>query len=242
MSQQQFARRPATIFNDYKYDMPKSTKPVDGARFPATWTWEIGNNGKIYFKVNDGIFGQQDANAKNKEVELSWQQRNQLLLVLKEAIDNPNFETSQVIVSKKLWNKAQNKPNDTPSVMATFTIIRTKTGEIRVNFARGTYELMFVMNDEKLSIKTKGADGQVVDNVGLASRTYTMSFINFSSKFLDQEEWSRYSREEKNKGGNGGNNNNGGGGNKYGNNNGGGNGGGGNQTKDFDDEDFDMDF
>lgn len=238
MSQQpQFPRRPATIFNDFKYDMPKSTKPVDGARFPATWTWEIGVNGKIHFKVNDGIYGQQDANAKNKEVELSWLQRGQLLFVLQEAVNNKDFETSQVVISKKLYNNSTKRFNDTPTVMATFTIIRTKTGEIRVNFARGTYELMFVFNDDKLIIRTKTADG-TIENVGLASRAYTNSFIAFSTKFLDHEEWARYTREDKKAGGAGGQ----GGGQGGGNNTQGGGGGGQSSGRDFDDEDMDMDF
>lgn len=243
----QFPRRPETIFNDYKYDMPKSTKPVDGAKYPATWNWEIGLNGKIHIKINDGIYGQQDQNAKNKEVELNFLQRNQLLYVLEQAASDKDFESSQVLIQKKLFNRQTNRMNDTPSLQATFTIIRTKSGEIRVNFARGTYELMFIMNDDNLIIRSKGVDGTVNENPGLASRAYVMAFCSFSRRFLDNEEWTRYARAPKGgvagaggQGGQGGGNRFSGGGNS--NNSGGGNGGGGNQApKDFDDE-IDMDF
>lgn len=236
MQQQQFPRRPQTIFNDFKYDMPKSTKPVEGAKFPATWMWEIGNNGKIYFKVNDGIYGQNDQNAKNKEVELTFIQRNQLFFILEEAVRDKDFTSSQVIISKQQWNRAANRMNDEPSVQATFTIVRTKEGEIRINFARGTYELMFVMNDNKLIVRSKDVDG-VKENVGLASRAYVSAFVRFSQKFLDAEEWNRYTREtkESKSGGAGGGNNN-----RYQNNNSTG-GGSNNAPKDFDD-DIDMDF
>ena len=192
-----FPRRPATLFNDFKFAMPRSTKPVEGAKYPATWTWEIGLTGKIMFKVNDGIYGTEDRNAKNKEVELNAFDRNSLLFVLQEAVSDKDFASTQVFIRAKLYNNQTGRFNDTPSVMATFTIIRTKAGEIKVNYARGNYELTFNMADENLLMKTKDINGGVVENPGLASRAYTSSFIKFSSKFLDQEEWNRYSREDK---------------------------------------------
>ena len=241
MSEQtKFPRRPATIFNDFKFDMPRSTKPVDGAKFPATWTWEIGLSGKIFFKVNDGIYGEQDRNAKNKEVELDLFDRNQLLFVLEEAVRNQEFASTQVIVRDKLYNNQLGRYNEQPSVIATFTVARNKNGEIKVNFVRGSYELTFNMTSELLQMKTKDAEGNMGENLGLASRAYTYSFLKFSAKFLDIEEWSRYTRPEK-KGGNGGNSGNGGGGNNF--RQGNGNGGNGGQQsappQDFD-EDFDF--
>lgn len=196
--QSKFPRRPSTIFNDFKYPMPRSTKPVEGAKFPAIWMWEIGLNGKIFFKVRDGLEGSDDRNAKNKEVELTFSQRNSLLFTLQEAVSNPEFQSAQVQVKKRLYNPQTKRFNDDPSILATFTVIRTKSGEIKVHFARGSYELVFNMNDELLSMRTKNMEGSMEDNVGLASRAYTSSFIKFSEKFLDIEEWNRYSRETKN--------------------------------------------
>lgn len=246
--QPKFPRRPATIFNDFKYDMPRSTKPVEGAKFPATWNWEIGLSGKIMFKCNDGIYGKEDRNAKNKEVEMNLFDRNQLLFVLNSAVNDPEFSSTQVLIRDKLYNNQTGRFNDTPSVLATFTVVRTKNGEIKVNYARGSYEVTFNMNSEKLIMKTKDINGAVEENVGLASRAYTDSFVRFSRQFLNFEEWTRYSREDKkNGGGNGGNGgsqrNFNGGGNGGGNYQGGNGGNGGGQSqapKDFDDADFDF--
>lgn len=195
---QVFARRPATIFNDFKYPLPATLKPVDGARFPATWNWEIAAKGnKIFMKVNDGVYGKDDPNAKLKEVELNFYERNSLLYVLEEAINNPDFTSSQIDIKRKLWNRAANKPNDVPTIQATFTVIRGKTGEIRVHYKRSTYEVTFAMTSEFLACRTRNENGEWVDNPGLASRAYTRAFVEFSKKFLDPEEWNRYEREQK---------------------------------------------
>lgn len=233
--QSQFPRRPATLFNDFKFDMPKSLKPVDGAKFPATWTWEISLSGTPSFKVNDGIYGKDDKNARNKEVPLSAIKRNELLYVLKESINNPLFTSAQVVILDTLWNNSTGKFNTELSTLATFTIKKTADGEILVHFVRGTYEVTFSFTDPKLQIKTKDANGNIAIDKGLASRAYVDSFVLFSSKFLDNEEWARYTREAKGgKGGNGGGGQGNGGNNHQG-------GGGGNQssnTQDFEDFDF----
>ena len=240
--QSKFPRRPATIFNDFKFDMPKTTKPVEGAKFPATWTWEIGTTGKIMFKVNDGIFGRDDRNAKNKEIELSVFNRNQLLFVLEQAATDKEFKSTQVIVRDRIWNNQMNRMNDTPSVIATFTVARNKNGEIKVNYVRGSYEVTFNMTSSLMQMKSKNSEsGEVEENAGLASRAYTFTFVQFSRKFLDNEEWNRYSREPKKGNGNGGGNRNGGGNNNWNNNNGGGNSSSNQPSqKDFEDEDFDF--
>lgn len=197
---QQFAQRPKSIFNDFKYDMPKSTAPVQGAKFPATWTWELGTTGKIFFKVNDGIWGKDDPNAKNKEVELECFHRDALLEVIERAARDENFKGKQVTIKKQLFNPQTNRPNETPSVIATFTVAKDSKGVIKVNYARGSYEVMFNLITDKLEIKGKDESGQVVVDYGLSSGVYAISFVNFSRKFLGEYEWTNYKRPEpKNK-------------------------------------------
>lgn len=258
MSQQQgnFARRVKTMFNDYRYPMPQSREPVEGAKYPARWTWELTLSGKPCFKVNDGVFGQQDRNAKSKEVEMDWGDRNTLLNLMQNAIDDPSFTKAQYNVRKKTFGSG-GRMNDQPSTLATFTVIRNGDGKITVGYTKGTYKVLFDFtcpNDSTIMIQK---DGQAVSAEGLMSRMYCKAFIDFSRKFLDQFEFDGYKPKEPKDGGNGGN---GGGGNNWGNrggngggngggnnnwggqNNGGGNGGGGNRQQpadnDFDDVDF----
>lgn len=232
MNQQfQGPRRPQTIFNDYKYDMPKSTEPVSGQKFKARWTWELGNNGKVYFKIQDGAYGRDDPNAKNKEIELSFFERDALFAVLEEACANKDFKMQQVQIRDKLYNQQMRKWNEEASIEATFTVRKEENGEIRVAYARGTYKVNFVFNHEHLLVMTKDASGNAAASVEIASRIYTRSFISFSRKFLDLHEWDKYKRPESKNGNNNNNNNN-----KNGNNN---NNNNSNAMPDFDD---DIDF
>lgn len=225
MSQQQFARRPQTMFNDYRYPMPKSDAPVEGAKYPARWTWELSATGSsVFFKVNDGIFGKDDRNAKNKEVELSAFDRGALFNLMEEACNNPNFTKSQYVVRKVTFG-ANGRMNDHPSVLATFTIMRDKEGMIRVGYTKGTYKVMFSFVspfDSVILVSTDG--GEPREDRGLMSRMFTKAFIKFSRKFLDESEFSNYKPKEKKDGGNGGGGRGNGGGNSWGgNNNSGGN-------------------
>lgn len=227
MSQQQFARRPQTMFNDYRYPMPKSDAPVEGAKYPARWTWELSATGSsVFFKVNDGVFGKDDRNAKSKEVELSAFDRGALFNLMEEACNNPNFTKSQYVVRKVTFGN-QGRLNDHPSVLATFTIMRDKEGIIRVGYTKGTYKVMFPFIspfDSIILISTDG--GEPREDRGLMSRMFTKAFIKFSRKFLDEAEFSNYKPKEKKDGGNGGGQRQGGGnswGGNGGNNNGGGN-------------------
>lgn len=255
MSQQQqgnFARRPKTIFNDYRYPMPQSRDPVEGAKYPARWTWEVTLSGKPAFKVNDGVYGAQDRNAKSKEVELDWGDRNSLLNLMQNAIDDVNFTKAQYHVKKKTFGSG-GRMNDQPSTLATFTVIRGQDGKISVGYTKGTYKVMFEFTCPNDSCIMVQQDGQAVSAEGLMSRMYCKAFIDFSRKFLDQVELDGYKPKEPKDGGNGGGNNNwgnrnggngggnGGGGNNWGGN--GGNGGGGNTRRQQDDNDFDdVDF
>lgn len=260
MEQKNFQRRPQTILNDFRYPMPKSDKPVDGAKYPATWFWDIGLNGAIYFKVNDGHYGQDDKNAKSKEVELSVFDRNALFELMENAIRDPNFTKAQYHV-KKITFGSGGRLNDHPSTLGTFTVIRDGDGRIAVGYSKGTYKVMFPFTSPYESTILVSNGGEPYEDRGLMSRVYAKAFIDFSRKFLDQAEWDAYKPREKkdnngggnrgNGGGNswGGNNNNNGGGNRgnwNNNNNSGGNGGGnggGQQQRSAPADDFeDIDF
>lgn len=218
--QDQVQRRPQTVFNDFRYPMPKSDKPVEGAKHPARWTWECGLNGNIYFKVNDGIWGRDDKNAKNKEVELSWADRGALFGLMEEAINNPNFTKSQYHVKKTVFG-GSGRLNDHPSTLATFTIMRDSEGRILVGYTKGTYKVMFPFTSPYDSIiMIASGEGEPREDRGLMSRVYCKAFLDFSKRFLDDYEFNNFKPREK-KGENGGNNN--GGGNRGGNNWGGGN-------------------
>lgn len=248
--QQQFQRRPETMFTDYRYPMPQSSEPVEGAKYPARWTWSFGLDGKVYFKVNDGVFGKDDRNAKLKEVHLSNMDRNALFNLMRDAIDDPNFTMGQYHVKQITFGQGGRR-NDHPSTLGTFTVIRTKEGKLNVGYSKGTYKVMFEFNSPYESIILVKKDGEAVEDRGLMSRVFAKAFIDYSQKFCDQYEWDAYKpreRKDANGGGNnswgGGNggNNNGGGNNSWNgnNNNGGGNNGGGNSRQqaapDFDDD------
>ena len=231
MGQQNFARRPSTIFNDFRYPMPTSDKPVEGAKYPARWTWEFAASGSAtYFKVNDGIFGKDDRNAKSKEVELSVFDRNAILNLMENAINDKNFTKAQYHVKKITFGNS-GRLNDHASTLGTFTVIRDSEGRILVGYTKGTYKVMFPFTspyESTIMVSTDG--GEPREDRGLMSRVYCKAFIDFSRKYLDQFEWDNYKPREK-KGGNGGGNGGNGGGNSWGgnnNNNGGGNNGGGN--------------
>lgn len=215
-------RRPQTMFNDFRYPMPKSDAPVEGAKFPASWTWELGLNGNIYFKVNDGIWGRDDKNAKNKEVELSVFDRGALFNLMEEAINNTNFTKSQYVVRKVQFGGG-GRLNDHASTLATFTVIRDQEGRILVGYTKGTYKVMFPFTSPYESIIMVSSGGEAREDRGLMSRVYCKAFIDFSKKKLDEYEWNNFKPREK-KGDN--NNNNSGGGNRGNWNNGGGNSGG----------------
>ncbi|QBZ70593.1 hypothetical protein pETSU_012 [Edwardsiella phage pEt-SU] len=255
----EFARRPQSIFNDYRYPMPTSDKPVEGAKYPARWTWELGLSGQIFFKVNDGVWGKDDRNAKSKEVELSNFDRNAILNLMQNAIDDVNFTKAQYVVKKITFGNG--KLNDFPSVMATFTIIRDSEGKIHVGYTKGTYKVMFPFTSPyESTILVAQNGGEPTEAKGLMSRVFCKAFIDYSRKFLDQYEYENYKpKEKKENGGNGGggfqrggngggnswgggNNNNSGGGNSWGGNGGNSNGGGQQRQASVPDFAEDIDF
>lgn len=243
MSQQQvFQRRAPSILSDYRYPSPMSREPVDGAKYPARWTWEQGLDGKIYFKVNDGVFGKDDRNAKMKEVEMSVYDRGALFELMKDACDNANFTKTQYHV-KKVTFGAGGRLNEHASTLGIFTVMRSQEGRISVGYTKGTYKVMFDFKSPFESMIMVAKDGEPREDAGLMSRVFCKSFINFCGPYLDKLEVEGYKPRIKNES----NNNSGGnsGWNGNGGNNWNGNGGGNNSSQrkpdptSFDD---DLDF
>ena len=242
MSQQQaFQRRTPILLSDYRYPSPMSREPVDGAKYPARWTWEQGLDGKIYFKVNDGVFGKDDRNAKMKEVEMSVYDRGALFELMKDACDNANFTKTQYHV-KKVTFGAGGRLNEHASTLGIFTVMRSQEGRISVGYTKGTYKVMFDFKSPFESMIMVAKDGESREDAGLMSRVFCKSFINFCGPYLDKLEVEGYKPRIKNES----NNNSGGnsGWNGNGGNNWNGNGGGNNSSQrkpdptSFDDLDF----
>lgn len=241
MSELQFKRRAPSILSDYRYPSPMSREPVDGAKYPARWTWEQGLDGKIYFKVNDGVFGKDDRNAKMKEVEMSVYDRGALFELMKDACDNANFTKTQYHV-KKVTFGAGGRLNEHASTLGIFTVMRSQEGRISVGYTKGTYKVMFDFKSPFESMIMVAKDGEPREDAGLMSRVFCKSFINFCGPYLDKLEVEGYKPRIKNES----NNNSGGnsGWNGNGGNNWNGNGGGNNSSQrkpdptSFDDLDF----
>ena len=245
MSQQQaFQRRTPILLSDYRYPSPMSREPVDGAKYPARWTWEQGLDGKIYFKVNDGVFGKDDRNAKMKEVEMSVYDRGALFELMKDACDNANFTKTQYHV-KKVTFGAGGRLNEHASTLGIFTVMRSQEGRISVGYTKGTYKVMFDFKSPFESMIMVAKDGEPREDAGLMSRVFCKSFINFCGPYLDKLEVEGYKPRIKNES----NNNSGGnsGWNGNGGNNWNGNGGGNNSSQrkpdptSFDDDEM-LDF
>lgn len=199
MSYDNAPRRPATIFNDFRYPMPQTAKPVEGAQWPAQWSWELSVDGsKVFFKIRDGIFGKDDPNAKLKEIELNIFERNALLFYLEEAVSNPNFSSVQYPVRQKRYNQSSGGYDREPSTVAMFTIIRRKAGDIRVHYRRSTYEVTFLMSSDLIRASVRNESGEYIEDIGLSSRAYTRAFIT-ASLGLNEKEINNYRRKEKEK-------------------------------------------
>lgn len=222
MDNNNIQRRPQTMLNDFRYPMPTSDKPVDGAKHPARWMWDLGLNSVVYFKINDGHYGSSDQNAKSKEVEMSAMDRGALFNLIENACNDVNFTKGQYVVKKKQFG-GQGRMNDHASTLGTFTVIRDSEGMIKIGFTKGTYKVMFPFVSPFESVILLNVNGEVKEDRGFMSRMYAKAFIDFSRKFLDEYEWNNFKPRPPKDGG--GNNNRSGGGNNWGGNNNNNNGG-----------------
>lgn len=200
-----FKRRPSIIFNDFYQQVPQTIEPINGGRFPATWLWEISaDRDKVYSKVNDGNYGASDQNAKLKTVEMGWAERNSLFEILRQAALDKEFTTSQLCVYDKSFNGGDRLP-----LRATFTVMRGKTGEIRVHYRRSTFEATFVMASKRIIVNKKSENGAWAPDPGMSSSCYTLSLLKALTNFLNENEINNFKPKEPKSGGNdtgGGNN------------------------------------
>lgn len=239
--QQNFQPRKKTILNDYRSPLPATLAPLEGARNPAQFMWEMKNNGKIVFKVNDGVY-KQGAKSTHKEVEMDYQERGVVFAALREAATNRDFINKQLVLRKKdfVFTNGRGQMSENPIVKATFTIRRDKDNVIYWGYSKGDYKVEVVFKGPHDTVLYfKDSEGNRKEDRGGLSSFNVVSYVNFHEPILNEMEREHWTPPKPKDGGNGnGGNNNGGGNGGY--NNGGGN----NYNKppmtDFDDEDLDF--
>lgn len=221
MSYPKATPRPPTLFSDFKYPMPRTAKPMEGQKYPATWNWEISGQGnKVFFKVTDGLYGSDDPNRTLKQLDMNIFERNGLFAVLEEAITDPEFKTAQYPVVRQYIG---DKYYEVPATVATFTVIRRKDGTIRVHYRRSSYEAVFLMSSVYLRLSVRNEENEFIEDKGFSSRAYTRAFVE-ACRHLDTLEVAKYERKKKgddddddggSRGGRGGRSGGGGGGNSH---------------------------
>lgn len=195
MAQPNSNARRKTIFDDWKQPQAATIDPVQGGKYPATWIIQQKSNGKIVMKINDGIY---DPNSKSnhKEVEMNWSDRNALMEGILEACEDPNFETSQMVIRKKDFIKSggQSKISDNPIVKGMFTIDRNKnTGVISVTYRKGEYDAKIVFRGAfDTVLYRKGADGQKYEDHGTLSRWAAKAWVKWHQDPVNQMEREMY--------------------------------------------------
>lgn len=242
--QQNFQPRKKTALSDYRLPLPSSASPMEGARNPAQFMWEIKNNGKLVFKVNDGVY-KQGAKNTHKEIEMDFGERALLFGALREAVEQKNFVNKQIALRKKdfVFTGGRSQMSDSPILKATMTIRKDENGIIHWGYSKGDYKVEVVFRGpHDCVVYYKDEQGNRKEDAGVMSRYYVSGYCRFHEPILnrmEEEHWVPPKPKENAGGGNGGGNYGGGGG---GNSNYGGNGGGGNSrpSSDFDDEDLDF--
>lgn len=237
MQQQQFQPRKKTILNDYRMPLPASIAPLEGARNPAQFMWELKNNGKIVFKVNDGVY-KQGAKNTHKEVELDWSERGMVFEALRDAVKNKDFVNKQIPIRKKdfVFTGGRSQMSETPILKATFTIRRDEQGIIYWGYSKGDYKVeVSFRGPNDTSVFYKDENGNRREDHGALSRYNAAAYVRFHEPILNRMEEEHWTPPKpKPDAGNG----------NYNSNGGGHTGGGGSKpSADFDDSDFDdVDF
>lgn len=189
--QQSFQARKKLLINDLYRGQLKSETIPDGSKYPATAFFELANNGRIFFKVNDGNY---DPKNKNKEVELCADDRNSIFNLIKLAATSKDFETAsyEVMDRKFIFAGGQSKLSENPINLATFTIAKDKRGVIILLYVKGDYKQKFSFtqpNHSKLMIKK---DGEMVHNYELLSSIYATAWCDRLSVYLNKLEEDNY--------------------------------------------------
>lgn len=189
----QFTPRKKMFLNDWRQAHPAGEKPLDGAKFPPQFMWEVTNAGKIVFKVSDGVFTQGGGGGKNnhKEVEMTAYDRNILFETLLEATNSPEFTAKQYHIKKHdfVFNGGQSRLSEHPVTKGTFTIKRDKGGNISLGYSKGDYKVECTFKGPNANvIMVRGEDGQMREDTGFLSRMSTRSWVNFHRPVLDRME------------------------------------------------------
>lgn len=216
--QQQFQPRKKTILSDYRMPLPASLVPLEGARNPAQFQWELKNNGKIVFKVNDGVY-KQGAKTTHKEVEMDYSERGVVFEAIREAVRNKDFVSKQIAVRKRdfVFTGGRSQMSDQPILKATITIRRDDRGVIFWGYSKGDYKVEVVFSGPNDTVVYyKDSEGNRREDHGALSRYYAMAYVRFHEPILNRmedEHWTPPKPKPDQNNGGGGYNNNGGGNN-----------------------------
>lgn len=188
--QPQFTPRKKLFLNDWRQPHPTSEAPLEGAKFPAQFLWELTNAGKVVFKINDGIW-KEGAKTTHKEVEMGAYQRGILFNSLLEAANNPEFTIKQYIIKKPGFVRTggQSRMSDQPITHGTFTIKRDDRGVITLGYSKGDYKTTTSFrgpNNDVIMMRNEA--GELVEDIGFMSRMYLRSWVDFHKRVLDRME------------------------------------------------------
>lgn len=194
MNQQQFTPRKKTILNDYRQPLPTSLEAMPGARNPVQFFWEVKNNGKIVFKVNDGVFVQ-GQKTTHKEVELDYAERGLVFAALRDAATNPNFVSKSIPIRKKdfVFQNGRGQMSENPITKCTFIFSKDDKGRLVWAYTKGDYKPAVVFTGPNdCCIYTKDAAGNKVEDYSALANYFTLNYVNFFEPILnriEEENW-----------------------------------------------------
>lgn len=203
--------REKTPFNDYRLPHPKTTTPINGGKYPAQALWDVDTSGNVVFKVQDGVFGDQK-DGRKKQVKMSFADRGSLFNLIRQSCSEKDFTKAQYTIKKKDWvfSNGRSAISDEPIVQAVFTVIRDDNGLISFGYSKGDFKAKFDFvgpNDNELMFHKAG---EYVEDAGMCSRLYAMSYVDWIQGELTSLELKGYvppkPREPVSGGGNSGSN------------------------------------
>lgn len=187
--------REKTPLNDYRWAHPATNEPLPGAKYPATMQWELSNNGKIIFKVNDSVYQPGDNSAyKKKQVEIEGSERGAIFELLRHAAADSTFTKAQYHIKRKqpVREGATFRMSDRPIVQATFTVIRDENGVIKLGFSKSDFKALFSFDKLSFSDLTEFVNGEYRPATGLMSRIHLRGYLNWVEAFLIGKEYANY--------------------------------------------------
>lgn len=186
-----FQSRKKILINDYNHNQLKTENVPEGSKYPATGFFELANNGKIYFKVNDGNY---DPKNRNKEINLQADDRNSIFNLIRLAATSKDFETAVYEVTKHefIFSGGRSKLSENPIVVASFSVAKDKRGVILLRYTKGDYKQLFAFtkpNHSKLLVKK---DGTMVESTEIMSSIYAKGWCDRMETYLNRLEEDNY--------------------------------------------------